>query len=93
MSEHPIVDAQELASILGVSVQSVRNWVRSGLIPPSTYIKVERTYRFVVSDVIESLRANRVVPELPEGTADQEVPVQARTKQPITIDLSEEDER
>lgn len=91
MSEKSIVDAQELASILGVSVQSVRNWVRSGLIPTSTYIKVERTYRFMVDDVIEALRANNVVPPPEETPAAQEE--QPLVRKPFTLDLHEEHDK
>jgi DNA-binding transcriptional MerR regulator len=93
MTGKPIVDVKELADVLGVSIQTIRNWVRSGLIPPDTYIKAERTYRFVVDDVVKALRAPRALEraaeqipeqlELPLGTAasDSYKP----TKKPIAI--------
>lgn len=100
MTAKSIVDAQELASILGVHVQSVRNWVNSGIIPPSTYIKGERTYRFVVDDVIDALRASSMPEpanpnqlELPLGVAEPDEPTTAHVKQPIAIYEEEDDER
>jgi excisionase family DNA binding protein len=66
MTGKPIVDVKEMADTLNVSVQTVRNWVRSGIIPPTAYIKAERTYRFVVDDVVAALRANKMDQRHPE---------------------------
>lgn len=97
MTGKPIVDVKELADLLGVSVQTIRNWVRSELIPPSSYIKVERTYRFVVDDVVAALRANAIPDknpnqmELPLGIAAPEQ--HAPTRAPIALyDEDEEDD-
>ena len=40
------VKISELAELLGVSVHTVRQWVRNGKIPRHTYYKVGKTYRF-----------------------------------------------
>jgi len=37
---------KELAAHFSVSVSTARKWVRSGKIPPSTYIHVDAVYRF-----------------------------------------------
>lgn len=95
MSGKPIVDVKELAAILGVHQQTIRNWIRSELIPPSTYIKAERTYRFVVDDVVAALRASQPPAknpnqlELPLGIAAPEDHTPA--KEPIVIYNEEED--
>ena len=37
---------REVAEYFGVSVSTVRNWLREGVIPDTTFIKVKETYRF-----------------------------------------------
>jgi excisionase family DNA binding protein len=51
----PFVPIEELAKHFTVSVSTVRTWVRQGLIPKHTYVKVGSTYRFSVSKVVEAL--------------------------------------
>jgi hypothetical protein len=53
----PFVPIEDLAKHFTVSVSTVRAWVRQGLIPKDTYIKVGNTYRFNVSKVVASLTA------------------------------------
>jgi excisionase family DNA binding protein len=44
-----------VAGYFSVSVSTIRNWVRAGVIPPSTYIKVGDTYRFSLAKIEEAL--------------------------------------
>jgi excisionase family DNA binding protein len=37
---------KEVADYFKVSVSTIRNWIRQGLIPEDTYIKIGETYRF-----------------------------------------------
>ena len=53
----PFVPIEELAKHFTVSVSTVRAWVRQGMIPKDTYIKVGNTYRFSVSKVVNALTA------------------------------------
>ena len=41
-----LVDIDEVAKHLKVSVSTVRSWLRANLIPENTYIHVGKTYRF-----------------------------------------------
>jgi excisionase family DNA binding protein len=45
-----------VAGYFSVSVSTIRNWVRAGVIPPSTYIKVGDTYRFSLAKIEEALK-------------------------------------
>jgi len=74
----PFVPIEELAKHFTVSISTVRAWVRQGLIPKETYIKVGNTYRFSISKVVESLTAApKDEPEKPEPIAvDANAPVQ-----------------
>lgn len=46
---------KEVADHFKVSVSTLRNWVKSGKVPASTYIKVGETYRFNLGLVEEAL--------------------------------------
>ena len=50
-----LVDIDEVAKQLKVSVSTVRSWLRAGLIPENTYIHVGKTYRFDLNRVIFAL--------------------------------------
>lgn len=74
----PFVPIEDLAKHFTVSISTVRAWVRQGLIPKETYIKVGNTYRFSVSKVVEALTsAPKDEPEKVEATIeDPNIPVQ-----------------
>lgn len=74
----PYVHIEDLAKHLSVSVTSVRTWVRQGLIPGHTYIKVGNTYRFCISKVVDALTAgNQQETAVPQPSVDtEELPVQ-----------------
>jgi predicted site-specific integrase-resolvase len=74
----PFVPIEDLAKHFTVSISTVRAWVRQGLIPKETYIKVGNTYRFSVSKVVEALTsAPKPEPEKTEPTPeDSNAPVQ-----------------
>lgn len=46
---------KEVAEHFKVSVSTLRNWVKNGKVPVSTYIKVGDTYRFNLDLVEEAL--------------------------------------
>lgn len=80
----PFVPIEDLAKHFTVSVSTVRAWVRQGMIPKDTYIKVGNTYRFSVSKVVAALTA---------APKDEPVPVtdtsalEAETQAPVQLEL------
>lgn len=46
---------RDVAGYFSVSVSTIRNWIRAGIIPASTYLKVGETYRFSLAKVEEAL--------------------------------------
>jgi excisionase family DNA binding protein len=50
------VPIDALAAHLHVKVSTVRQWVKRGYIPRSSYIQVGKTYRFHLADVVQALR-------------------------------------
>jgi hypothetical protein len=73
----PYVPIEDLAKHFTVSISTVRAWVRQGLIPKETYIKVGNTYRFSVSKVVEALTAApKDEPEKAEPIEEPDTPVQ-----------------
>lgn len=77
MSE-PLVPIEELAKHFTVSVSTVRAWVRQGLIPKETYVKLGSTYRFSIS---------RVESALLKTPKDESAPVQ-ELNAPIQLELN-----
>lgn len=49
--------AEEMASHLSITVVTLREWVRKGYIPASTYIKIGNTYRFNLELVTQAMLA------------------------------------
>lgn len=45
-TKSPYSTIEEVAKHYGVSLSTIRAWVRQGNIPKTTYIKVGQTYRF-----------------------------------------------
>lgn len=86
MSE-PFVPIEELAKHFSVSVSTIRAWLRQGLIPAHTYIKVGNTYRFGVSKVVEALTGPReeTKPQV-QAEEDENAPVQ------LELDLGDPDQ-
>jgi len=56
----PYVNIEELSRYLGVTITTLRSWVRTGAIPRETYIRAGQTYRFHVADVEAHLRGLRI---------------------------------
>lgn len=55
MSTAKYVGVEPLATYFGVSISTVRQWVRNKKIPDSAYIKVGTTYRFNLAATEEAL--------------------------------------
>jgi predicted site-specific integrase-resolvase len=53
-----LITIDVLAKNLAISVSSARSWVRQGFIPPDTYVRVAKTYRFDYERVLEALKAH-----------------------------------
>ena len=92
MADTKYVTLEELAEHVGVKVSTVRQWVKRGFVPRSTYIKAGNTYRFCVEDVVIALRKEE--PEEAEGQHEEQ-PESAKvvTKQmleDLAVDLEQE---
>lgn len=85
----PFVPIEEVAKHFSVGVATVRAWVRQGLIPAETYIKIGNTYRFCVPMIVNALTANNHRREenlLESGEDDGKIPVQ------LELDFNNPDE-
>jgi|TARA_R100001530_G_scaffold136325_1_gene116446 excisionase family DNA binding protein len=49
---------EDLANHLSVKVSTIRQWVKQGHIPISSYLKVGQTYRFDIPSVVDALKVN-----------------------------------
>ena len=56
----PILDAAQVADLLGMNVQMVRRYAREGRLP-AYKIPGGRTFRFITSEIIEFLKAHPAV--------------------------------
>jgi len=72
-----LVPIEDLAKTLTVSITTVRSWVRTGLIPGDTYVKIGNTYRFDKEAILNHFRPQKLVTEvapspLPEASPKME---------------------
>jgi len=74
--EEPFVPIEDLAKHFTVSISTARAWVRQGLIPKETYVKVGSTYRFKVSKVVAAL-----------SNAPKEVVVADTHNEPVQLEI------
>ena len=56
MTSIEYVPIDEVAKKLNVCPATVRGWVRKGIVPGNTYIKVGKTYRFHINSVVNALQ-------------------------------------
>lgn len=68
--QKPPVSIEEVAKHLSISVSTLRKWVRQGVIPKHTYIKVGHIYRFDLDKVMAALTEKPVQLELDLGEND-----------------------
>jgi len=54
-TETPYSNIREVAGYFRVSVTTIRTWMRKGLIPESSYIKIGEVYRFRLDEVEASV--------------------------------------
>tara|TARA_R100001224_G_C3937951_1_gene121195 strand:- start:343 stop:561 length:219 start_codon:yes stop_codon:yes gene_type:complete len=67
----PLVPIESVAQHFKVSISTIRLWVRQGIIPPNSYVKIGKTYRFSLPDVTFSLlRYNNDIDEVEEDSDD-----------------------
>lgn len=59
---------KDLATHYNISVSTARKWVREGVIPDDTYIKVHGTYRFDLSLIDRALLPNTQERDTPAFT-------------------------
>jgi excisionase family DNA binding protein len=52
------IPIEDVAEHFAVSVATIRTWIRKGHISSGTFIKAGSTYRFRLSDVIDTLLSN-----------------------------------
>ncbi len=52
-----LVPIEDVAKYFSVSLSTTRKWVRDGVIPSDTYVKVGKTQRFALAKVSEALMA------------------------------------
>ena len=74
-----LVPIEDVAKYFSVSLSTTRKWVRDGVIPSDTYVKVGKTQRFALAKVSEALmvgvtNAQPVQPEdiVAEFVADED---------------------
>tara|TARA_R110000787_G_scaffold123437_2_gene234444 strand:+ start:638 stop:874 length:237 start_codon:yes stop_codon:yes gene_type:complete len=53
-----LVPIEDVAKHFNVSLSTTRKWVRDGVIPEDTYVKVGKTHRFALAKVSEALMAS-----------------------------------
>ena len=95
-AEINLVDIDEVAKHLKVSVSTVRSWLRANLIPENTYIHVGKTYRFDLNRVVFALlntdlnETNTVVEDMAINTLAKELAEDIKERVEEVGDLDED---
>lgn len=76
------VPIEDLASRLNLKANTIRIWVREGKVPKHTYIKVGKTYRFNVNEVVKALTPK-------EDELEVDVPRNENDPVQLELDFSE----
>lgn len=79
MDIHKYVTIEDVADFYSVSVSTVRNWIKTGVIPDHVIFKVGHTHRYKIADIEGAIRgvpASEIKPPL-----DKEV------KAPVQLEL------
>jgi len=91
----PYVNIEELSRYVGVTITTLRSWVRTGAIPRETYIRAGQTYRFHLADVEAHLRGLRIgepEEEVAEASEAEEAVVEtASVKTMVEVEGEEEE--
>jgi excisionase family DNA binding protein len=91
----PYVNIEELSRYVGVTITTLRSWVRTGAIPRETYIRAGQTYRFHLADVEAHLRGLRIgepEEEVAEASEAEEAVVETASVKTMVEVEGEEDE-
>lgn len=89
MTQEPYVDTGVVAKFFSVTEPTVRRWVRTGQLPPSTYISVGGVYRFSIQRIIDALTPKTVEGEPPIITAE----AMKATDTPVQLELDFNEDR
>lgn len=80
-TDTPLVPIEDVAKHFAVSVSTIRAWLRQGLIPQDSYVKVGSTYRFSIPKMLEGLMTQpkddvQPAPATPSAPEAETIPVQ-----------------
>mgnify|MGYP003345373958 CR=1 FL=1 len=87
-SDELFVPIEEVAKRFCVSISTVRAWLRQGMIPKESYIKMGTTYRFNIPRVIASLtQLPKDEPITPEPEVEQAEDTVVEDAIPVQLEL------
>lgn len=75
----------EVAKTFKVSVSTIRAWMRQGLLPEGSYLKIAKTYRFDMDKLQAHYLQQAPTPKTSEAKTELKVPVQ------LELDLTQFD--
>ena len=88
----PLVPIEDVAKHFAVSVSTIRAWLRQGLIPQDSYVKVGSTYRFSIAKMVEGLMAQQKDDVQPAPVTNTPAPEAEDIPVQLELDFNNPDE-
>ena len=83
----PLVPIEDVAKHFTVSVSTIRAWLRQGLIPQDSYVKVSGTYRFSLPKMLEGLMSREKDDVQPVPVTDTSALEAEQAQVPVQLEL------
>jgi excisionase family DNA binding protein len=92
IEKEPLCRIDEVAEHFGVSLSTVRKWVKENKLPPGSILKIGRTYRFKLHSIERAFFEQSGV-SLEQGEVPVEPSYEGEIVEQLSLDFNEDGEQ